>query len=133
MNPLAIVQQYYEYFNQKNWEGMLSLLHPEIRHESNQGEVRIGIENFTNFLQKMDECYDEKLTEMVFFTEPSNQRVAVEFVVNGIYKKADDDLPPAYGQTYVLPAAAFLEVKDQKISRVTTYYNLPLWIELVSK
>jgi steroid delta-isomerase-like uncharacterized protein len=133
MNPLAIVQQYYEYFNQKNWEGMLSLLHPEIRHESNQGEVRIGIENFTNFLQKMDECYDEKLTEMVFFSEPSNQRVAVEFVVNGIYKKADDDLPPAYGQTYVLPAAAFLEVKDQKISRVTTYYNLPLWIELVSK
>lgn len=133
MNPLAIVQQYYEYFNQKNWEGMLSLLHPEIRHESNQGEVRIGIENFTNFLQKMDECYDEKLTEMVFFTESSNQRVAVEFVVNGIYKKADDDLPPAYGQTYVLPAAAFLEVKDQKISRVTTYYNLPLWIELVSK
>jgi steroid delta-isomerase-like uncharacterized protein len=94
MNPLAIVQQYYEYFNQKNWEGMLSLLHPEIRHESNQGEVRIGIENFTNFLQKMDECYDEKLTEMVFFSEPSNQRVAVEFVVNGIYKKADDDLPP---------------------------------------
>jgi steroid delta-isomerase-like uncharacterized protein len=133
MNPLAIVQQYYEYFNQKNWEGMLSLLHSEIRHESNQGEVRIGIENFTNFLQKMNECYDEKLTEMVFFTEPSNQRVAVEFVVNGIYKKADDDLPPAYGQTYVLPAAAFLEVKDQKISRVTTYYNLPLWIELVSK
>ena len=133
MNSLQTIQQYYEYFNQKNWQGMLSLLHPEIRHESNQGDVRIGIEKFTDFLKKMDECYDEKLTDMVFFTEPSNQKIAVEFTVNGIYKKADDDLPPAHNQSYVLPAAAFLELKDRKISRVTTYYNLTLWLELVSK
>ena len=133
MNSLQTIQNYYEYFNQKNWQGMLSLLHPEIRHESNQGDVRIGIEKFTDFLKKMDECYDEKLTDMVFFTEPSNQRVAAEFTVNGIYKKADDDLPPAHNQSYILPAAAFLELKDGKISRVTTYYNLTLWLELVSK
>ena len=133
MNSLQTIQQYYEYFNQKNWRGMLSLLHPEIRHESNQGDVRIGIEKFTDFLKKMDECYDEKLTDMVFFTEPSNQRIAVEFIVNGIYKKSDVDLPPAHNQSYVLPAAAFLALKDGKISRVTTYYNLTLWLELVSK
>ncbi|MES2520903.1 MAG: nuclear transport factor 2 family protein [Bacteroidota bacterium] len=132
MNSLQIVQQYYEYFNQKNWNGMLSLLHSEIRHESNQGDVRIGIENFTAFLQKMDECYEENLTDMVFFTEPSDQRIAAEFTVNGIYKKADEGLPPAHNQTYILPAASFLALTDGKISRVTTYYNLPLWIELVS-
>lgn len=132
MTSLQIVQQYYEYFNQKNWQGMLSLLHPEVRHESNQGDVRIGIDKFTDFLKKMDDCYDEKLTDMVFFTEPSQQRVAAEFTVNGIYKKADEDLPPAYNQTYVLPAATFLGLKDGKISRVTTYYNLTLWLELVS-
>jgi steroid delta-isomerase-like uncharacterized protein len=111
---------------------MLSLLHPEIRHESNQGEVRIGIEKFTAFLQKMDECYEEHLTNVVFFTEPSDQRVAAEFTVNGIYKKADDDLPPAHHQTYILPAASFLALKDGKISQVTTYYNLTLWLKLVS-
>jgi steroid delta-isomerase-like uncharacterized protein len=133
MTSLQIVQQYYECFNQKNWQGMLSLLHPEVRHESNQGEVRIGIDKFTDFLKKMDECYEEHLTDMVFFTEPSNQRIATEFMVNGIYKKADDDLPPAHNQSYILPAAAFLELKEGKISRVTTYYNLTLWLELVSK
>jgi steroid delta-isomerase-like uncharacterized protein len=133
MTSLQIVQQYYEYFNQKNWQGMLSLLHPEVRHESNQGDVRIGIEKFTDFLKKMDECYEEHLTDMVFFTESSNQRIATEFTVNGIYKKADDDLPPAHNQSYVLPAAAFLALKESKISRVTTYYNLTLWLELVSK
>jgi steroid delta-isomerase-like uncharacterized protein len=134
MNALEIAKTYYGYFNNKNWAGMLSLLHPEIRHEANQGDVRIGIDKFEAFLQHMDDCYDENLTEMVFFTEPNNARVAVEFVVNGIYKKTDaEDLPPAKNQKYVLPAAAFLAFTDGKISRITTYYNLPLWIELVSQ
>jgi steroid delta-isomerase-like uncharacterized protein len=133
MTILEIVQQYYTYFNQKNWDGMLSLVDYEVKHETNQGDVRIGIEKFAAFLQKMDECYDENLTNMVFFTEPSQQRIAVEFTVNGIYKKGDEDLPPAHNQSYLLPAAAFLEVKNDKITRITTYYNLPLWIELVSK
>lgn len=133
MSALAIVKQYYTYFNQKNWNGMLSLLDSEIRHEANQGEVRIGIEKFTEFLQKMDEGYEETLTDMVFFTESNDARVAVEFVVNGIYKKGEEGLPEAHNQPYVLPAAAFVGVKNGKITRVTTYYNLPLWIELVSK
>ncbi len=133
MTALEIVQQYYTYFNQQNWEGMLSLVAEDIRHEANQGDVRIGIEKFTEFLQHMDTSYEETLTDMVFLNEPSNTRVAAEFVVNGIYKQGEEGLPEAHGQTYVLPAGAFLEVKEGKISRVTTYYNLPLWIKLVSE
>lgn len=132
MTALDIVKQYYAYFNQKNWEGMLSLLHSEVHHEPNQGDVRIGNEKFTEFMQKMDEAYEETLTDMVFFNSSDDTRIAVEFVVNGVYKKAEEGLPPAHGQLYVLPAGAFLEVKDEKITRVTTYYNLPLWIKLVS-
>jgi len=132
MTALDIVKQYYSSFNQKDWQGMLALLHEEIRHEPNQGEARIGIEKFTEFLGMMDESYEETLTEMVFFSEPEHTRVAVEFTVNGIYKKGEEGFPEAHGQYYTLPAAAFLEVKEHKISRVTTYYNLPLWIELVS-
>jgi len=132
MAALDIVKQYYNAFNEKNFEGMLALLHPEVRHEPNQGEVRVGIEKFTEFMKMMDDSYEETLTDMVFFTEPTDKRVSVEFVVNGIYKKGDEGFPEAHGQKYVLPAAAFLEVKDEKISRVTTYYNLELWIKLVS-
>ncbi len=111
---------------------MLSLLHPDIRHEANQGDVRIGLAQFEAFLEKMDECYDETLTELVFFTSADPTRIAVEFVVNGVYKKNDDGLPPAQNQAYVLPAGAFLTVENGKITRVTTYYNLTLWMELVS-
>ena len=132
MAALDIVKQYYNAFNEKNFDGMLALLHPEVRHEPNQGEVRVGIEKFTEFMKMMDDSYEETLTDMVFFTEPTDKRVSVEFVVNGIYKKGDEGFPEAHGQKYVLPAAAFLEVTDEKISRVTTYYNLELWIKLVS-
>lgn len=132
MTALEIAQQYYQHFNAQNWEGMLSLLSENVRHEVNQGEPRIGLERYRAFLQHMDECYAEQLTDMVFFSEPTGQRVACEFIVNGIYKKTDGDLVPAHGQRYVLPAAAFLEIEMGKITRVTTYYNLSLWIKLVT-
>lgn len=132
MTAIDIVKEYYNHFNNQNWEGMLGLLHTDIRHEPNQGDPRIGIEKFTEFLKIMDTSYQETLTDMVFFSESGNSRVAVEFTVNGIYKKGEEGLPEANGQSYLLPAAAFLEVKDGKISRITTYYNLPLWISLVS-
>ena len=132
MTASDIVQRYYGCFNSKNWEGMLALLSDNIRHEVNQGEARVGIQLYQDFLAHMDECYDEQLTDMVFFTEPSGQRVACEFTVNGVYKKTDGDFMAARNQTYVLPAGAFLEVREGKITRVTTYYNLPLWLKLVS-
>lgn len=131
MRALEIVKQYYDSFNQKNWEGMFALLDPAIRHEVNQGEVRIGLEKYREFMQTMDECYEETLSDLVYMSDASGQRIACEFVVNGIYKKGDE--PPAHHQTYILPAGAFLEVHDGKITRVTTYYNLPLWIKLVSE
>src|SRR5690606_36929869 len=103
------------------------------RHEPNQSlEPRLGIEKFTEFMQQTDENYEETLTDMVFFSEPDGKRVAVEFIVNGIYKKGEEGFQQARNQSYVLPASAFLEIKEGKIARVTTYYNLELWIKLVS-
>jgi steroid delta-isomerase-like uncharacterized protein len=132
MTSLEIVQKYYAAFNDKNWAGMLALVSPEIRHEPNQGEVRVGLEKFTEFLGMMDTSYEETLTDMVFFTEPTGHRIAVEFTVHGMYKQGEEGMPVAHGQRYVLPAAAFVEVSEEKITRVTTFYNLPLWVSMVS-
>ena len=133
MTALETVKNYYDCFNNKDWNGMLALVHKDIKHQPNQGEERIGIEKFRDFLKMMDECYEEILTDVTLFAEPTGTRVAAEFVVNGIYKKGDEDSPAAHGQKYMLPAGAFLEVNEGKITRVTTYYNLPLWIKLVSE
>ena len=131
MNAHAIASAYYNAFNQKDWATMLSLLSDDVRHDSNQGATHVGKDLFTQFLQHMDNCYDETLTELVILTEPTSTRVACEFVVNGTYKKTDGDLPAATSQTYILPAGSFLAIANGQITRVTTYYNLPLWESLV--
>lgn len=132
MNELNIVKTYYTHFNNRNWQGMLDIVSDDIAHYPNEGDPRHGKELFTQFLQKMDTAYSEKLTGMIFYTADDPSKIAVQFTVNGIYKIAEDGLPPAHGQPYVLPAAAFLEVSDGKIRSVTTYYNLHEWIEKVS-
>jgi steroid delta-isomerase-like uncharacterized protein len=49
----------------------------------------------------------------------------------GKYLKNDEGLPPATGQEYRLPAGAFFEIRDNKVARITNYYNLQDWIKQV--
>jgi steroid delta-isomerase-like uncharacterized protein len=132
MKGLDIAKSYYQHFNTQNWEGMLALVAEDLRHEPNQGQARLGKDLFRAFLAKMNQAYAEQLDNMVFLSNEDQTRIAVEFTVQGRYLQAEEGLPPAHGQSYTLPAAAFLEIQNGLIRRITTYYNLPLWIELVS-
>lgn len=127
-----LVQRYYAAFNARDWPGMLACLDDAIRHDPNEGAVRGGKARFADFLAHMDRCYDERLSDIVVMTDPGGARAAAEFVVSGVYKDTDAGLPPATGQTYRLPAGAFLEIRNGLIARVTTYYNLRDWIAQVS-
>jgi len=133
MNAHDIVTSYYNAFNRRDWQAMLDMLTDDVQHDSNQGETYQGKDHFTQFLKHMEDCYEETLTELVVMVDPTGTRVGSEFVVNGTYKKTDGDLPEADGQAYVLPAGSFMQLTDEgKIARVTTYYNLPLWMSLVT-
>lgn len=132
MNAHDIVSSYYNAFNRRDWQAMLNMLTDDVQHDSNQGATHHGKDHFTQFLRHMDDCYEETLTELVVMVDPTGKRAGSEFVVNGTYKKTDGDLPAANGQAYVLPAGSFMELTDEGlISRVTTYYNLPLWESIV--
>jgi steroid delta-isomerase-like uncharacterized protein len=132
MNTQDIVSSYYNAFNRRDWQAMLNMLTDDVQHDSNQGTTHHGKDHFSRFLQHMDDCYEETLTELVVMVDPTGKRAGSEFVVNGTYKKTDGDLPAATGQAYVLPAGSFMELTDEgKICRVTTYYNLPLWESMV--
>lgn len=126
-----LIDQYYRAFNAGDRAGMLALLTDDVAHDINQGKRESGKAAFGAFLRHMDDCYRERLADIVIMGNPESTRFAAEFVVHGEYLKTDSDLPPAAGQRYVLPAGAFLEVKGGKISRVTTYYNLQDWLAQV--
>ena len=129
----ATIQAYYDAFNQGDIEGMIATLHDDFAHHVNEGATRLGKEAFAEFCRHMSETYKEVLTDMVVFANDEGTRGAAEFTVNGTYLKTDPGLPEAKGQKYVLPAGGFFTLKDGKITRVTTYYNLNDWIAQVSK
>jgi steroid delta-isomerase-like uncharacterized protein len=76
--------------------------------------------------------YQERLEGITVLVSKDGTRAAAEFNVHGIYKNSEEGLPPAKGQTYVLPAGTFFAIRDGKIARVTTYYNLTDWIAQVA-
>ena len=79
----------------------------------------------------MSRCYRENLTDMVIFSGAGGTRAAAEYIVNGTYLETDEGLPEARGQSYRLPAGSFFDIRDGKIARVTTYYNLADWMAQV--
>lgn len=135
MKSRELVKAYYEAFNRQDRKAILSLLSDNVIHDINQGGRDVGKAKFNSFLDKMDGAYLEKLTELVIMVDESGRHAAAEFVVNGTYLKTDPGLPEARGQKYVLPAGAFLQIDTEKnlILRVSTHYNLPLWIQMVSQ
>lgn len=127
-----VIQTYFDAFNAGDVDTMLDCLSPDVAHHVNEGNIRTGREKFAEFCAHMTECYDENLTDMVIFTSPDGTRGAAEYIVNGTYKATDEGLPEAKGQTYRIQAGSFFDLKDGKITRVTTRYNLSDWIAQVS-
>lgn len=126
-----LIRRYYAAFNARDWAGMVSCLADDVVHDVNQGGRHTGKGHFSNFLAHMDRCYREELRDVVILSSVDGARAAAEFTVHGKYLATDEGLPPAKGQTYVLPAGAFFEVSNGKITRVTTHYNLKVWLAQV--
>jgi steroid delta-isomerase-like uncharacterized protein len=126
-----LIRAYYEAFNRRDYAAMLDLLTDDVAHDVNQGGREVGKEAFRAFLGHMDRTYSERLRDIVVMTDPDGRHAAAEFVVEGTYLATDEGLPEARGQTYTLPAGTFFEVRDGRIARVTTYYNLQDWLRQV--
>jgi steroid delta-isomerase-like uncharacterized protein len=125
---LALIERYYAAFNRGDWQAMLECLAPGVLHDLNQGPREVGREAFHAFLARMDRSYAEQLRDIVVMATPDGARGAAEYVVHGTYRADDEGLPPALGQTYVLPGGAFFEVRAGRIARVSNHYNLADWL-----
>ena len=131
MTAADTIRAYYDAFNAGDMDRFLALLTDDVAHDINQGGRQIGKDAFAKFMDHMNRCYREDLTDMVIMVNEDGTRGAAEFIVNGTYLATDEGLPEAKGQTYRLPAGAFFEIRDGKVARISNYYNLPDWISQV--
>lgn len=128
-----LIARYFEVFNKGDAAAMLALVDDNIEHDINQGKTQFGKTKFEAFLHHMNVCYKEDIKDLVIMVSENGKNASAEFMVHGTYLKTDGTLPPANNQKYVIRAGSFFEVKNNKILRVSTYYNLPHWIELVTE
>lgn len=126
-----LIQRYFDAFNAGEAEGMLALLTDDVEHHVNQGNIRHGKAAFAEFLAEMDRAYSEQAEDLVILTDEGDTRAAAEFTIHGTYKATQEGLPLAAGQTYVLAVGSFFTLRDGKIARVTTYYNMADWLRQV--
>jgi steroid delta-isomerase-like uncharacterized protein len=126
-----VITRYFEAFNAGDAEGMLALLTDDVEHHVNQGAIRHGKAAFAEFLAEMDRAYAERAEDLVIFVSEDGTRGAAEFTIHGTYKATQEGLPLAAGQTYVLPVGSFFTLRDGRIARVTTYYNMADWLRQV--
>lgn len=127
-----LIRRYYDCFNSGDTDGMLACVTEDVVHDVNQGERRVGKDRFHAFCARMAYHYNERLEDLTVMSTPDGVRAAAEFNVHGTYLQSETGLPPASGQKYALPAGAFFAIRDGRIARVTTYYNLTDWIMQVA-
>ena len=127
-----VVLDYYAALNRNDIDGVLALLSDEVVHELNQGPREVGRAAFAAFLQRMEACYHEHLRDVVVMSAPDGQRAAAEYMVHGEYVADDIGMPPARGQRYVMPGAAFFAFRDGRIRRITDCYNVQEWLAQVA-
>ena len=131
MSAVDVIRAYYDAFNRQDMEAFLDLLTDDVAHDINQGGRHLGKQAFAEFMEHMNRCYREVLTDIVILENADGTRGAAEFVVNGEYLVTDEGLPEANGQKYVLPAGAFFEIRNGKVARISNTYNLNDWIAQV--
>ncbi len=130
------IRAYYAAFNAGDMAIFLGLMTEDISHDISQGSRETGRAAFTRFMDHMNRCYREQITDITVMTNADGTRAAAEFTVHGRYVGTDPGLPPdtgpAIGQTYILPAGAFFALREGKVARVSNHYNLGDWIRQVS-
>lgn len=132
MSAGQTIRAYYNAFNRGDMTAFLDLLTDDVAHDINQGGRQVGKQAFREFMDHMNRCYRERLTDIVVMESADGARGSAEFVVNGEYLATDAGLPEARGQKYVLPAGAFFEVRNGKVARISNHYNLNDWIAQVN-
>jgi len=130
-HSIQLIKKYYNAFNQRDMPTFLSLLDDNVIHDINQGTREIGKQIFAKFMENINQYYHENLTDIVLMVNEDGTRVGAEYIVHGKYEKSAPDLPAARGQTYTLPGGAFFEIKNHKITRITNYYNVQNWLDMV--
>jgi steroid delta-isomerase-like uncharacterized protein len=62
---IALISRYCTTFNLGDIDAFLNYLTADVAHDINQGAREIGRQAFAAFMQRMNRCYQEEITDLV--------------------------------------------------------------------
>jgi steroid delta-isomerase-like uncharacterized protein len=127
MKAYELIQSYYQTFNERDLEGFLKTLHPEVIHDTFLGETEIGVDAFRKYMKMCFDCVKETVRDLKVLSSQDGTDVAVKFTCDGEYIKTVKNYPEARNQKYSVQCHAFFEIRDDLIYRVTSYFNENDW------
>lgn len=128
----ALVREYCDALNDGDIDKLLQLVTDDVVHDVNQGERRQGRDKLKAFHARMAHHYSDKLVDAAVMVARNGERAAAEYNIKGTYKETEQGLPPASQQTYGLPGGTFFAIRDGKISRISTYFNMTDWLTQIA-
>lgn len=138
METLELVRAYYDCFNARDIPGTLAMLTEDVIHDVSQGGREIGKADFALCMERMNRCYHEQVDDLVVMATDGGENAAAEFTVDGRYLETDRahpseiEMPEATGQAYRVRGRALFEIRDERIARVTDWYDLQAWLRQVT-
>jgi|CXWL01.1.fsa_nt_gi steroid delta-isomerase-like uncharacterized protein len=118
-----LIAQYFSAFNHADWEGMLSLLSPNVVHDVNDRARQSGLEAFTEYSSQQKRHFLEVLSDIVIDVPGAGQRAIARYVVSGQYLATQTGLPPARGQRYRIPGESIFDVDGGHITRIISHFD----------
>lgn len=122
---IDLVKTYYTALDDKDMNQFFSLMDPNVVHEINQSAPEKGVDKFKDFMKRTSSSFNEKFDNIVILVSDDGKHAAAEWVDHGTYFKDYLGMDVgAHNQKYALTGAHFFEIRDGKIARVTSYYNM---------
>ena len=127
-----IIEMYYDAFNKKDLNTILSICTEDVINDLNQGDSQYGKDKLKLFFETIWSHFDEVVSNIEFMVNVDESKIASEYLVKGRYYKTKEGLFAANNQPYDIVCVAIFTIKNNKIARITRYYNVKKWLEIVN-
>ena len=128
-----IVNDYYKAYNNQDVEGQVELMSSNFEHFTNSGKIEKGVEAYRKYAKAVYSDVKEEVYQTHFLIGQDPSHIAVQSRAKGEYLKIDKANPKNPLKKYDIPFAEFFEIQDEKITKLSTYYNELEWKNQVSQ
>lgn len=131
---IHLIKTYFEALNKKDMDKFFSIMSSDVVHDLNQDGVEKGIDKFKIFMKSLNDSFDDQLSHIIILVSDDGKYAAARWIDYGTYFKDEPGFDiKAMNQKYIITGGHFFEIKDNKITHVTTYYNSSDFIKQIKQ